>query len=482
MPIPWRPVLILAMLCCAPLSGQSQVKVSSVNALRDAMARSNQHVVMEPGTYVVSDLIDGTTVFNLSGSDNVFDLSGVTIEIPLSTLRKMSSKGAHGRAAYKITGSHVTVKGGIFLNTYPGNKTAVTDFASYNQSPQYHPPGGMTEMSVSGNDVTITACKFVIRGSFPYGYGNIYGIGGGSVVGLKKHCGIQIKGDRAVIEGCEVKMEAFGHAIFMQGADDTVVRNTRVEGGVRSSDDLYSETNDGDLAKRFDYQMQWPEEVKGLPIPRGHMLNLTEDGIRAYGGTGHVTVENCQVSKTRGGIKLYMAKSATVSNCEVLDCVIQGYSLPSGGTLSQCRGNAAYGPLLYIHFDKHSSQRIDLKVSPAPHSVGDHPLAAIKGSGHTIRLTSLGGTTPERLRPIIVGYPMRFDYLCVNYPAVPEGYEAHFARYAPETYTATRIDLHNGTTHPVVLGTLSQNNRIASVGPITDHGTNNSHKTLNRNF
>ena len=472
--IHWRPVFTLAILCCVSLSAQTQVKVSSVNALRAAMAGSNQLIVMEPGTYVVSDLLDSTTVFSLSGSDNVFDLSGVTIEIPLSTLRKMTSKGAHGRVAYNISGDRITVKGGTFVNTYPGNETTVTDFGSYNQSPQYHPSGGMTEMSVRGNDVTITACKFIVRGSFPYGYGNIYGIGRGNAVGLKKHCGIQVTGDRTVIDGCEVKMEAFGHAIFMQGADNTVVRNTRVEGGVRRSDDLYNETNDGDLARRFDYQMQWPEEVKGLPIPRGHMLNLTEDGIRAYAGTGHVTVENCQVSKTRGGIKLYMARSATVLNCEVLDCVIQGYSLPSRGTLTRCRGNAAYGPLLYIHFDKHSSQQIDLQVLPSPHSLGDHPLAAIKGSGHTIRLTASDSAAPEILRPIIVGYPMRFDYLCVNYPEVPEGYETHFARYAPETYTASGISIHNGTTHPVVLGALSQNNHIASVGAITDHGINNS--------
>jgi hypothetical protein len=255
-----------------------------------------------------------------------------------------------------------------------------------------------------------------------------------------------------------------------------------VEGGVRPSNDLYKETDDGDLAKRFDYQMQWPEEIKGLPIPRDHMLNLTEDGIRAYRGAGHVTVDNCKVVKMRGGIKLYMAKSATVSNCQVLDCVIQGYSLPSKGTITHCSGNAAYGPLLYIHFDSHTSQHIDLEVLPSPHGLGDHPLAAIKGSGHTIRFTSSPSTAPETLRPIIVGYPMRFDYLCVGYPAVPEGYEAHFARYAPETYTATRIDLHNGTTHPVVLGTLAQNNHITSVGPITDHGTNNAHKTLDRDF
>jgi hypothetical protein len=327
-------------------------------------------------------------------------------------------------------------------------------------------------MHIQGDGVQLVACRFTVRGSFPYGYGNIYGIGRGNVVGLKKHCGILVKGDHAVIDGCTVTMEAFGHAIFMQGADGTVVRNTQVVGGVRRSDELYAETHAGDLARKFDYRMQWPEEVKGLPIPRGHMINLTEDGIRAYAGTGHVTVENCQVLKMRGGIKLYMARSAAVSNCEVRDCVIQGFSLPSRGTLDGCRGNAAYGPLLYIHFDSHHSQRIDLQVLPSPHGLGDHPLAAIKGSGHRIRLIPGGDFAGETLRPVIVGYPLRFDFLCVDYPAVPQGYASHFARHAPETYRASGINIHNETIHPVVLGIRSRENDVTSLGPVQDDGAN----------
>ena len=253
---------------------------------------------------------------------------------------------------------------------------------------------------------------------------------------------------------------------------------TVIEGTLRASNDCYNETDAGDLAKRFDYQLQWPKEVKGLPIPRNHMINCTEDGIRAYKGAGHMIVENCVVKKTRGGIKLYMAKSATVSNCQVLDCVVQGYSVPSGGVITESSGNAAYGPLLYIHFDSHSDQTIDLKVLPSPHGLGDHPLAAIKGQGHSITFTRGGSPTPETPRPIVVGYPMRFDFLCVDYPDVPDGYEDHFAKNSPETYKASGITLDNGTAHPVVLGKLSQGNTITSIGPIQDHGTNNVVTTI----
>ncbi|MEE8320286.1 MAG: protein-transmembrane prediction [Gammaproteobacteria bacterium] len=452
----------------------NKVKVSSIKELRKVMTKSHQQIVMTPGIYVVSDLLDNRTVFHLSGSNNVYDLSGVTIQIPLSTLRKMTSRGAHGRAAYRITGDRITLKGGIFENTYDDGTTTITDFGSYNQNSRYHPAGGMNEISISGDDVQIIDCKLTVRGSFPYGYGNIYGIGRGNVVGLKKHGGIHSTGNRLTIDSCQVKMEAFCHAIFFTGGDDITVRNTLVEGGVRPSNDLYHETNNGDLAKRFDYKIQWPESVRGLPIPRDHMLNLTEDGIRAYAGAGHVTVDNCKVMKMRGGIKLYMAKGANVSNCQVLDCVIQGYSLPSRGTITNCSGNAAYGPLLYIHFDSHSSQHIDLEVLPSPHALGDHPLAVIKGREHCIRFTASGSSTLETLRPIIVGYPLRFDFLCVDYPKVPAGYEERFARYAPKTYRASGITVNNGTAHPVVLGEQSRDNTITSLSSIRDYGTNNT--------
>jgi hypothetical protein len=480
-----KQVILFVILCVVYAEGvvhagttQNKVHVSSVKELRQVMTKSHQYIVMAPGTYVVSDLLDSRTVFHLSGSDNVYDLSGVTIQIPLSTLRKMTSRGAHGRAAYRITGDRITLKRGTFENIYDDGMTTVIDFGSYNQNSKYHPAGGMNEMSISGDDVQIIDCKLTVRGSFPYGYGNIYGIGRGNVVGLKKHGGIHSTGNRLIIDGCQVKMESFCHAIFFTGGDDITVRNTFVEGGVRPSNDLYHETDDGDLAKRFDYKMQWPESVRGLPIPRDHMLNLTEDGIRAYPGTGHVTVDNCKVMKMRGGIKLYMAKGAKVSNCQVLDCVIQGYSLPSRGTITHCSGNAAYGPLLYIHFDSHASQHIDLEVLPSPHGLGDHPLAATKGREHCIRFTASGSFTPETLRPIIVGYPLRFDFLCVDYPKVPAGYEEHFARYAPKTYRASGITVHNGTVHPVVLGEQSRDNTITSMYSIRDYGTNNTLNTI----
>ncbi|MEM9656852.1 MAG: right-handed parallel beta-helix repeat-containing protein, partial [Planctomycetota bacterium] len=434
------------------------VRVSSLDALRAAVADSSQQIIMTPGEYEVSD----RQGFQFSGSNNDVDLSGAYIKIPMET--------ASGRSLFRLTGDNITLRGGTLEDVDPDGLTEVVDFGAYNQRKKL---GGMNEIVVSGSDHRIVGMKMTIRGSFPFGYGNMYGIGRGNVVGLKKHCGIQITGDRAVVDSCDIKMEAFGHVIYVQGGDRTTVRNTHIEGTVRPSNDCYNETNDGDFAKRFNYQLQWPEQVKGLPIARDHMINCTEDGIRAYKGAGDILVENCVVKKTRGGIKLYMAKSARVEHCQVLDCVVQGYSVPRGGVIANCSGNAAYGPLLYVHFDSHTDQQIELEVLPSPHELGDHPLAAINGRGHSITFTQADDANHATARPIIVGYPMRFDFLCVDYPEVPTGYKAHFAKYAPESYRASEISIDNGTSHPVVLGRLARDNAITSVGPVRDLGVDN---------
>ncbi|WP_083435211.1 right-handed parallel beta-helix repeat-containing protein [Rhodopirellula islandica] len=442
----------------------STVRVNSIDELRRVAKGDDQQIVVAPGEYWITD----RRGLEFSGSNNTVEWTGVKLIVPMDVVS--------GRNLFRLTGNGITLRGGTIEDTYPDGSTEVTDYGSYNHGRKF---GGMNEMVISGDNNRVIGMKMTIRGSYPYGYGNMFGIGRAAVLRLKKHCGIQITGDNTVVDGCQIKMEAFGHAIFVQGGNRTTVRNTIVEGTVRPSNECYTELHRRDLAKRFDYQLQWPEEVRGLPIPRDHMLNCMEDGIRAYKGAGEMIVDNCVVKKARGGIKLYMAKKATVTNCQVLDCVIQGYSLPSRGVIENCSGNAAYGPLLYIHSDSHSGQQIDLEVLPAPHSLGDHPLAAIKGRRHTIRLWQKAAKA-ETPRPIIVGYALRFDFLSVDFPEVPEGHETHFEKHAPETYRAADITLTNETENPVVLAKLSSDNHITSLGPVTDLGSDNEVKSIQR--
>ena len=448
--------------------------VSSIAELQSAAALSDQNVVMKPGHYLVEDVEVGRPLVHFTGSRNHFDLTGVTIEMPIAKLREMGFERTREMScSYLIRGHEVVLKGGRFVNSYASPLPERIDFGAYNQDSDHHPIRSMTEIVVRGNDVLLQGCEVIVRGSSPYGYGNMFGIGPTAVIPLYKHSGILVRGDRAVLDGCQVKMEAFGHAIFTQRGDDITVKNCRVEGGLRASEDFLNENDDGDLGKKYDHKIQWPKSVRGLRVPKNHMINLCEDGIRAYKGTGKITVENCQVSKTRGGIKLYMAKSAMVRNCEVRDCVVQGYSVPSRGVIENCRGNAAYGPLLYIHSDGHNGQKIEIEVIPAPHGVGDHVLAAIKGRGHQIRFTTKSEEGAQLQRPIVVGYPMRFDYLSVDFPAVPAGMEGLLEKHGVQEFVAENITLNNETSHPIVLGKYAQKNRTQSKSAVKDLGKRN---------
>lgn len=454
-------------------SKKAKVYVSSLSELRNILNSSNYDITLKPGDYNITELPEEERSFVCSGSNNTINLSGVYINFPVGTC-----KDAH----FNFTGSNNTLYGGVFEDTYQNGMTEVTDFGSYNQNRKTLAKGlkGGANIRVSGNGNTIEGIKLTARGSFPYGYGNMYGIGRGNATGLDKRCALLITGVGNTVDNCEFQHRAFGHVIYMQkNADKTLIKNTYIEGAVRPSNDSYSETHDGDLPKRFDYKMPIGQ-MKGLPIPRDVMFNLTEDGIRAYNIPGSVTVENCKVVKCRGGIKLYMAKGAVkVSNSTVLDCVVEGYSLNNGGELINCKGNAAYGPLLYMHFDKVSNQKIDLTVWPAPHAVGNHVFAAIKGHGHDITLKKAKNNEAidRALRPIVVGYKARFEFLTTSYPGVPNGYEDNFNTYFGDaTYQASNIFLKNETEYPVIIGNLSENNKIESLGAVTNLGKENSVK------
>ncbi|EOR94581.1 hypothetical protein ADIARSV_2179 [Arcticibacter svalbardensis MN12-7] len=450
---------------------KTDVSVSTLSELREAVQSDNQVIVLKAGKYNITELPENARNFPCSGSNNTINLSGAYINFPV---------GKFTTAHFILTGSNIILRGGEFEDTYQNGMQKVTDFGSYNQNRSTLAKGikGDANIKVLGNNNLVIGVKMTTRGSFPYGYGNMYGIGADNATGLDKHCALLITGIGNTVDSCEFQHRAFGHVIYMQKeADKTLIKNTYIEGDVRPSNDVYKETNDGDLPKKFDYKMPLGP-MKGLPIPHDVMLNLTEDGIRSYNIPGSVTVENCVVRKCRGGIKLYLGKGEVkVSNSTVLDCIVEGFTLNNGGKMINCSGNAAYGPLIYMHSDASANQQIDLKVLPAPYAVGNHVFAAIKGSGHQIKLTQVGNSTPfdATLRPIVIGYTARFEFLTTDFPKIPKGYEENYAKYfKDERYKATNITLINGTPYPVILGQLSEKNTVKSLGNVNDLGKGNS--------
>jgi hypothetical protein len=428
-------------------AGVEQKLISSIGELRQAMQRSGQHIRMRPGTYRVEATSpdDDQRVFVCSGSNNTFDLRGVTIEVPTRIYAQMRGS-VHSLGGYEIQGDNNTFQGARFENT--------GDQPPYQQ---------LSEFNVRGNGNHFIDCEIITRGSAPYGYGSMFGIGGDSALGkLQKHSAMAVWGHRTVIESCRVRLMTFGHAIHMHGAKDTHIRNTHVQGGLRPGHEIYEE--ESGPAARFDYKMQRPTWVQGRPIPKDDMIHLTEDGIRAYSGTGRIIVENCTVDKMRGGIKLYIGRApCKVDSCTVTNCK-HGYSLSNGSVVSNCKGNAAFGPLLKYPRGNSKDTNVDLTLLTAERESGDHPVAEVTGWGHQVRIQAEDGYKAGSDRRIWVG----------GDPASGRfREETADAKTLKRELTAGGVTLVNRTPHPVQLSRYSQKCRVVSDGPIGDDGRSN---------
>jgi hypothetical protein len=427
-----KSIFLLAALSCPTLLAQTTVNVSTLAELREAVQKSNQTIVMKSGRYSLADLPGRSRNILCSGSNNTIRLSGVYVSAPV---------GCTSRSYITISGDNNTFKGGEFEDLYSNGLEEVTDFSAYNKDRATLAKGlrGAPVMTVYGNDNTVLGTKMTVRGSFPYGYGSIYGIGSDNVYGLDKRCGILIKGEDNTIDGCEIQQRAFGHGIYMQEpADRTVVRNTLVEGAMRPSKELYLERDPEDLPARSRYRMPRNEN---RPIPKDVMLPLSEDGIRVYTGGGSITVDNCTVKKMRGGIRLYLASRATVTNSTAIDCGHTNFNMPRRGTIINSSGNFAFAPLSDFRLSK-SGQKIELTILPSPHAVGPHNVADVLGDDHDIVFHRSDGPIDTDRRPIVL--------------------------------TGDDSTIRNETEYPIVLQSSASGNTVVSFGPVTDLGTNNT--------
>lgn len=369
---------------------EKEWNVSSLAQLRNALAGSDQTLIMKPGYYDLTALEPDARRFLLTGSNNTIDLRGVYIEVPVGSTTRESY--------FVIEGSNNVIIGGEFEDTYPNGFMTVTDFVSYNEdSSLSFGLKGEPVMAILGNGNLIDGIKLTVRGSFPYGYGSLFGIGSGSSFGLSKRCGIVVKGDSNTIENTQLIQRAFCHGIYLQSpADNTTVRNTYVEGAVRASNDMLAE-GEGSLPLRNSYL-----DVDGNPIASDEVHSLSEDGIRVYNGGGSVIVENCTVKKMRGGIRLYLASSASVSNSIAQDNGATNYNMPSRGTVTQSVSNFTYSPVSDFRLSR-SNMNLELTIEASPNAIGAHNIADILGNNHDIVfLRADGPEDTQETRSIIV--------------------------------------------------------------------------------
>ena len=433
---------VLTIISCfvssQTLHAQTKVNVSNLSELREAIQRDNLTIVMKPGRYSLTELPKNSRNITVSGSNNSIDLTDVYVAVPV---------GSTDSEYISISGNGNVFRGGNFEDLYSNGLDEVTDFSAYNKDRRNlaRGLGGDAVFGVHGDNNKVVNTKLTVRGSFPYGYGSIYGIGAGNAFGLNKRCGLVVRGKRNTVDGVEIQQRAFGHGIFIQKpSNETVVKNCLVEGRMRPSKDLYLETDPEDLPVRSKYRMKDnrdPDRNDGPPIPKDTMLPLSEDGIRVYSEGGSVTVENCTVKMMRGGVRTYLSRGATVSGCLAIDCGLTNFNLPSNGQITASTGNFAFAPLIDFPGTK-SGQVIQLTIAPSPRIAGPHNIAEIDGKNHKIIFRRLPGPVDTNLRPIVI--------------------------------STSKSTIRNETEYPIKLESSATNNTVFSFGPVVGRGSDNT--------
>jgi hypothetical protein len=414
------------------------ITISSLAELDRYAGQSGNHIRMAPGLYRMTDYIPLDRVaevlparefhyLHFSGSDNSFDLRGVTIEFDTELRTKVQDPRAG--AEFRVSGNNNTLAGLSIINLGDG----------------FPRRGGGQVLHVDGDGNTLRDCTLVVRGSAPYGYGDLLGKGDSNLANLRKRSGLRITGSHNRFIGCKIFMQAFGHAFFIQeGADNTYFEDCYAEGELRSTDEMLAETSGP--AYEINFASVYRNREGEKKIPPGYMQSLAETGFRVYTGTG-ISLVNCTAKNMRAGFAFSEGAEKMV-NCTAIGNEV-GFRVGGNVVISNSSGDAKYGPLIYLADGNNSS--VELELLPDESDMHVHALATINGSGHNVSISAAKGKERTKPLPIMLGF------------ARPSGAKgtAPFGEAR-----ASGVTLRNTTSMPVIISEKAVDSAIFSTGDV----------------
>ncbi|WP_282123103.1 right-handed parallel beta-helix repeat-containing protein [Algibacter mikhailovii] len=442
-------VLLMCFSCRAQSSDKQRpmVEVNTISEFKKYLNKDNVNVKLESGNYQIDDA-EKVRFIEITGNNSSFDLRGVRFMVDSKLFSRTdlikSDDGNSMYCAIEISGNHVTLDG-LYIETYgdtPGRQSKNKIF------------------NIVGENVTLKDVEVRTTGSSPWGYGYLYGLGGGDV---RKMNGIRVgyPAKEVKLLGCKVHMRAMGHAIFLQGAVNTLIENCQVDGLLRTTDAMLAETSGYGFDKNFyaakgNYIEGTIVAADGKILP-GEIISLSEDGIRMYPQynghkTKNTTVKNCTVTQMRRGICTGLSTSGdTVIDCVVRDCVATGYNVGNGDDLINCSADAKYGEAFCIPYTNAKNAKVEMTILDSRNGLANKLLAKINGTGHQVVIK----TTDSIFIPETMAMKL----------AVWEGY-GNFNENA--IMHATNIHLENKTSAEVITFRGTENLEINSVGKVRE--------------
>ncbi len=450
----WLKILFLSLFVIASFNGYSQTTVTSINQLVTYLNKDNVNIKMSPGTYeigpgdVTSGLLPNATIFEFSGSNSTYDFTDVKFEFDTEIFK---SYGKVEVIEIRVLGNNNVLKNLTMEDIGDGN-----------------PYKSALGIKLDGLDNKLEGFHMTIRGSFPYGYGDLFGKGSGPVIFHYKHSALLVRGERNHVKGATIIHRAYGHAIFVQGGIDTLIEDCYIEGELRTTDDVLLEEGTGTRADDVDFMTVW-----GYKVPPGYMFSLQEDGIRAYNNGSHyltgettntknMTVKNCTMKAMRSGVTIGFCDNIKyVENCTAIGTE-NAFWVGSGGEVVNCKADAAHGVAYSTDYKTDSGAKVDITLIDSEYEYyGKHPLVYLGGSNHEVTINSERENTHNE------------GYLRVS--GIRNGMR-YFGDRDPKYFdqAASNIVLTNYTENPIVLDEECDNATIVSCASVSDDGTNNN--------
>ncbi len=459
-------LFVAANLCFVSSAGAAEkvVRVKNLVELQPLLKQSNVSVVVAPGVYRVTaadmkstftasaEVVESKitrSILLVEGSGSTYDFTGVTIEVETAAFN------AYERCMFH----HLHILG----NNNVVKNLKLVDVGDLQDFPKF----GCVNVVVDGSNNRVEGVEVRSVGSYPYGYGELFGKGGPATIRHKKHSAMVVRGYANHIKDCKIYHRAYGHCIMMQAADKPIIEGCYIEGEMSNTDAVLRERGSDSAADKIDFKTVW-----GYPVPAGHAIALCEEGIRAYNGgetmidgdrikrgASNVTVKNCYIKNTRAGVTLTHAKGERyVENTTAVGCN-RGFAVGTGGKIVNCFADTENGPAFGVDYAGDRNIEVDLTILPNKHKHynGSHHAAIIIGSGHKIHLKKGEGHVAERDLIIHVGGDNQTIGLLAK----------------DENYKAAGITLKNDTDYVVKLDDNSSANTITSMGRVYDSGTGN---------
>lgn len=426
------------------------IQVGDLTTLRGFATQDDVKVRLLPGYYQL-DKAYCKQFIQFTGNNSIYDMRGanIMVDTKLFTRTDLSPGRNDGRmyCAIAIHGNNVQMEG-PYVETYgdtPGVQSRNKIF------------------NLTGKDVTLKNAEVRASGSSPWGYGSFYGLGGGDV---RKMNGIRIAwpGENIKLIGCKVHMRAMGHAIFVQGAKNTLIEDCHVDGLLRTTDDVLAETSGYAFDKNF--KAHKGGYIEGAVVAEdgsflpGEMFSLSEDGIRIYpraqrgadAATGSTTIKNCTVAKMRRGICTGLNTAGDkVINCRVVNCYATGFNVGNLDTLINCSADAKYAEAFCAPYIKARNAYIDMEILDSRGGMKNKLLAKINGMDHQISVKTSD--------PDFIPKDMTIKL------STSESYGGPWRGGKPN---AVNISLNNETDTRVILLPGVENPKIESKGEVID--------------